>query len=278
MWGALAQIRKSHGTLATTEAHDRGMPWAHAVALGLVPGCSRAVALGTNPTTASGASLWYGTGPYNWIPSARLLEVVSSSASDTLAGVGVQKILISGLDANYNQISETVSMNGTTPVTTVNQYLRINRAISTQAGSTQVNVGNISIRDTGGGTLRAIIPVVLAGTGIGITSQSAYTVPAGFTLIIDSIILSINRNVGNTVNNVTVRTWSRSAAGVLILPISFSTSSNLPYRHEAVNGYPVLTVSEKTDFDFYCTDVSNAVSATASWLGALVQNSTVLAS
>ena len=276
MWGSLGQMRKRHGALATTEAHDMGMPWAHAVALGIVPGCSRVSALGTNPATASGASFWYGTGPYNWIPSARLLEVVSSSASDTLAGVGVQKILISGLDANYNQISETVSMNGTTPVTTVNQYFRINRAISTQAGSTQVNVGSISIRDTGGGTLRATIPIVLAGTGIGITSQSAYTVPAGYTLFVESSILSINRNTGNTVNNVTVRSWVRSSTGVLVLPLSFSTSSNLPYRHESGNGYPLLAIGEKSDTDFYCTDVSNAVSVTASWVGTLVQNSVVM--
>lgn len=253
------------------------MPWAHAVSLGLIPGCVRATAIGTNPTAAAGASFWYGTGAYNWIPSARNLEIVSSSASDTLAGTGVQKVLVSGLDANYSQISETVSMNGTTAVALANQYLRINRAVSAQAGSAQVNQGNISIRDTGGGTLRAIIPIVLAGIGIGITSQSAYTVPAGYTLIIESMILSINRNTGNTVNNVTVRTWSRSAAGVLMLPLSFSTSSNLPYRHEAGNGYPLLTLSEKTDVDLYCTEVSNAVPVTASWIGALVQNSTVLA-
>jgi hypothetical protein len=277
MWGALGQVRKSHGAIATTEVHDRGMPWAHAVALGLVPGCSRVSTLGTNPTTASGASFWYGTGPYNWIPSARTLEIVSSSASDTLAGTGSQKVKISGLDANYNQVSEIISLNGTTAVPTANQYLRVNQMINAQVGSGQVNAGNISLRDTGGGTLRCIIPIVLAGIGIGISSQSAYTVPAGYTLLVESAILSINRNTGNTVNNVTVRSWLRSSTGVLVLPLSFSTSSNLPYRHEAGNGYPLLAVAEKTDTDFYCTDVSNAVSVTASWVGALVQNSTVLA-
>lgn len=277
MWGPLAQLRKSHGAVATTEVHDRGLPWAHAVAVGLIPGCTRVFVSGTNPTAASGASFWYGTGPYNWIPSARLLEVVSSSANDALAGTGVQTIVISGLDANYNQITETVSMNGTTPVTTVNQFFRVNRAISGQVGSGQVNAGNISIRDTGAGTLRCIIPIVLAGIGIGISSQSAYTVPAGYTLFIQSAILSINRNTGNTVNNVTIRSWIRTNLGQLILPLSFATSSNLPYRHEAGGGFPLIAIPEKTDTDFYCTDVSNAVSVTASWIGTLVQNSTVLA-
>lgn len=118
----IGQLRKSHAALATTEVHDRGMPWGHAVALGLVPGCTRAVALGTNPTTAAGASFWYGTGPYPWIPSTRNLEIVSTNAGDALAGTGVQKVLVSGLDGNYNSISETVSMNGTTPVQLANQY------------------------------------------------------------------------------------------------------------------------------------------------------------
>lgn len=273
----LGQLRKSHGSIAVNEVHDRGMPWAHAVNLGLIPGCTRAAALGTNPAVAAGASFWYGTGAYPWIPSARTLEIVSSDPADTLAGTGIQKVSVAGLDANYNQISETVSMNGTTPVALVNQYLRINRMINVQAGSANVNVGTINLRDTGAGPVRATIPVVPGIGGIGIISQAAFTVPAGFTLIVQSVLLSILRGNGSQVNNVSMRNFTRSAAGALILPLALSTGSNLPYRHEAGDGYPVFTVGEKSDFDLVCTDASAAVAATASWVGILVQNSTVLA-
>lgn len=273
----LGQLRKSHASLATNEVHDRGMPWAHAVNLGLVPGCIRSAQLGTNPTVAAGASFWYGTGAYPWIPSARNLEIVSTDPADTLSGTGIQKVSITGLDASYNQISETVSMNGTTAVPLVNQYLRINRMINVQAGSSNVNIGAINLRDASAGPVRAIIPVAPGIGGIGIISQAAFTVPAGFTLIVESVVLSILRNNGATVNNVSMRNFIRGPTGSLILPLALSTGSNLPYRHEAGNGYPVFTVAEKNDFDLVCTDTSNAVAATASWVGILVQNSTVLA-
>lgn len=253
------------------------MPWAHAVNLGLVPGCTRAAGLGTNPTTAAGASFWYGTGTYPWIPSARNLEIISTSANDTLAGTGIQKVTVTGLNASYTQITETVSMNGTTAVPLVNQYLRINRVINSQAGSGATNAGTINIRDSGAGPTRAVMPVITGSGGIGITSQTAFTVPAGFTLIVESIMISILHATGATVNNISVRNYSKSSTGVLTLPLAISTGSNLPYRHEAGNGYPIFTIGEKTDFDLICEDVSNAVPSTAAWVGILVQNSTVLA-
>ena len=57
--------------------------------------------------------------PYAWPGSALTMSVVSSSASDT------GQVLISGLDANYESIFDVVTLNGTTPVTTTNQFFRI---------------------------------------------------------------------------------------------------------------------------------------------------------
>ena len=259
-------------------ARNDMMPWAVAVAHGLVPGCTRVSSLGTNPATAAGASFWYGTGAYPWIPSARTLEIVSSSANDSAAGTGARKVLVSGLDANFNPISETVTMNGTTAVPLVNTYLRVQQGISISAGSSQINLGTITIRDSGAGATRAVMPIALDGFGIGITSQTAYTVPAGFTLEIQSILLSINRTGANMANNVTIRNWFfNNVTGSLLRPLSFATSSNGPYRHEAGDGYPVLTVGQKTDVDFVCTDVTSSLSVTMAMVGTLVQNSTVLA-
>lgn len=271
-------IQRRHNTVCTNEVHDRGMPWATAVAHNLVPGCSRVSALGTNPTTAAGESFWYGSSAYPWIPSARTLEIVSNSANDAAAGTGTRTVLVRGLDVNFNPITEVVTMNGLTPVPLVNTYMRVQQAISASAGSLLVNAGTISIRDTGAGTTRAVIPIVLAGFGIGVTSQSAYTVPAGFTLEIQSIMLSINRTGASANNNVTIRNYFyNNVTGAALYPLSFATSSNGPYRHEAGDGYPVLTVNEKTDVDFVCTDVTSSISVTLAWVGTLVQNSTVLA-
>lgn len=98
-------------------------------------------------------------------PSAELtMSVVSSSASDTAV-----TILISGLDANFLEVSTTVVVNGTTPVVvTAQDFFRINDVIVVSGNP----VGDITVSN--GGVTYA---KVLAGTG---RNQAAiFTVPAG---------------------------------------------------------------------------------------------------
>lgn len=119
--------------------------------------------------TAQGP-LWEGLtssgGAYVPPSTAAQFTVVSSSTSDTSA-LSVQ---INGLDANYKPITEVLALNGTTNVTSVNSYLRINNAFVTNGA----NVGNITFKQSS--TLYAEI---LAG--VGQTEMSIYTVPAGYT-------------------------------------------------------------------------------------------------
>ena len=257
--------------------HARGMSFGEAVALGLVAGASRVAALGVNTASAALASFWPGNAAYPWIPSARTLELVSSSANDAVAGTGAQKILVQGLDLNYNAQQEFVTPNGTTAVALSLTYLRINGAIVTQAGSLQTNAGSINIRDTGAGTVRATMPVDADGMGTGFLSQTAYTVPAGNTLLVQSVLLGINRSGAGSNNNVTARNWVfNPLTGALVRPLQISTSSNLPYRHESGAGYPLFTVQEKRDLDLVISTSSSALNVTGAYLGTLVSNTTVL--
>lgn len=75
------------------------------------------------------------------------MRFVSSSANDTLAGTGIQKIHIHYLDSNYVSHEEIVNMNGTTPANTVaTDIFRINSMHATQVGSLEVSAGNISLQ------------------------------------------------------------------------------------------------------------------------------------
>lgn len=97
-------------------------------------------------------------------PSTSLtMSAVSTSTSDTAV-----TILLLGLDANYEEISASVTLTGTTPIAiTSTQFFRINDAIITSGNA----VGDISI--TNGGSTYAKI---LSGTS---KSQAAvFTVPA----------------------------------------------------------------------------------------------------
>ena len=111
---------------------------------------------GENETTGGTYEL---TAPFSWtqMSSADTMNVVSDSANDTSDGTGARTIKITGLDGNYDEIEEIVTMNGLSSVTTTKSFIIIHRAIPNTAGSTETNVGTITITDTTGGTTQALI-------------------------------------------------------------------------------------------------------------------------
>lgn len=114
-----------------------------------------------------------------WTPptSAGTVALVSTSASDTSAGVGARTITVNGLNGSYEDTTETVILNGTTPVNTVNSYMIIHRILVATAGSSSTAVGDITATSNGGGT--PILARILIGTN---QSQIAiYQIPSGCT-------------------------------------------------------------------------------------------------
>ena len=132
-------------------------------------------------------TVWGNSGDYVWLDSAVTMFVSSTSADDTGTGTGARTILIQGLDEDYNEIEETITLNGQTQVATQLSYLRIYRSFVTLAGSDEGTNGVIYIGSSGatGGVPNTI---VYASVSIGNQTQiAAYTVPAGYTLYIDEI-------------------------------------------------------------------------------------------
>jgi len=72
-------------------------------------------------------TIWDGGGIYAYPAAAAIMYVSSSSANDTSAGTGARTVLVSGLDANYNEVEETVTLNGQTQVATTTEFLRVFR-------------------------------------------------------------------------------------------------------------------------------------------------------
>ena len=104
-------------------------------------------------------------GAYTFPTSASTAAVSSSNTGEDNGGT----VLVTGLDADYNEVEETITI-GQTGVTT---FFRVNRARMVEAGSgNDVNEGNISI--TVGGETAGYIPAEF-----GQTNQAVYTVPAG---------------------------------------------------------------------------------------------------
>lgn len=152
-----------------------------AIALGLVSGFDMFNKYGQNLDVDIGTEdVWSVGGVYAEPATATTLSVVSTSASDAAAGTGIRTIFIGGLDGSYNDVSETVTLNGTTPVVTVNQYIAVNQCFGTAAGTTGAAVGTITVTSAAAGT------PVLSGipAGEGNATAAIYTVPAGKTAYI----------------------------------------------------------------------------------------------
>jgi hypothetical protein len=128
--------------------------------------------------------VWENGGVYVWLTAAVTLEAISADANDDAGGSGAQTITIEGLDANFDEISETITMNGTDPTTaTTKSFLRVNRAYvattGTYAGTTLGgNAGIITIRTSSGGATHALIDAE-GTTAHSQTGIARYTVPNG---------------------------------------------------------------------------------------------------
>jgi len=158
-------------------------PWSMQVSRGLISGVSAVniFASSTNVGTGTPVTLWENTGvtAYAFPATAQLMNMASSSATDT----GTAKVLVSGLDANWLPISETITLNGTSNVTTTFLYLRINSLIMVNPATGQTtNVGTITLKNTGGTVTYGQI-----GIGAGRSFMSVYSVASGFTLYVTNI-------------------------------------------------------------------------------------------
>ena len=68
---------------------------------------------GYNPSIgATDETIWSEGGLYVYPTSASTMYISSSSADDTAAGTGARTATVYGLDADFEQISVTVSLNG----------------------------------------------------------------------------------------------------------------------------------------------------------------------
>lgn len=130
--------------------------------------------------TSSGfEDVWAFGGERAWPTSAETLSITSSSASDTAAGTGAQTLSIEGLDAGYSYIEETVTLNGTSAVTTTNSYLRLNYAEVATVGSNGATEGNITIKNS---TSDQTLGYIKAGNNE--TRLTQHTTPANTSSVV----------------------------------------------------------------------------------------------
>ena len=168
---------------------------------------------------------WENATAYTYPTSALTMTVTSNVADNGVI------ILIAGLDANYNQISEFVTLAGT--VTTTNQYFRINDVVTVSGNA----LNDITISNGG-------ITYAKVRGGDGKNQASIYTVPAGYSFYLSRIDAFCATAAQNN-RQVYFRNFVSLASGVKLRVAETSfleimhIQRQLPFRYD-----------EKTDIQF----------------------------
>lgn len=247
--------------IAGSTSSSSSAPWDVQVARGKVAGTTSFNLFSNAPTQSTTTrTIWElgGSTEYAFPASAVTMTVVSSSATDT----GVATVLVSGLDSNYDQISETITLTGTTPVSTTKQYLRINGVLMTRPAAGQVyNVGNITVAN--GGVTYGYITAAFG------KSQGAYyTVPNGYTLYLYQIDSFSGDSNGNGYINLDVRVKNNAASNPVIYTL-LQTTYQLSYL---VNRTIPIAQTQKTDLLWRASTNSGTHSVTLLAIGFLMDN------
>lgn len=112
------------------------------------------------------------------------ISIVSNSVEDNSSGSGASSLEIIGLDENFFNISETINLNGTTPVISNLNWLRINSAQVTSLGNASSgltsNIGEINIT-------RGLNSLATILSNRGIAYLGMYTTPQNCRLYISSL-------------------------------------------------------------------------------------------
>lgn len=233
--------------IETTAADD----FEQNLALGKIEGKQIVNKYGRNIDVDTGTvpeDLWGGGGVYTgWATAAEPLRVASSDTNDTAAGTGARTLTISGLDASYNQITETVTLNGTSNVVTQQSFLRAHSCRVASAGSGGANVGSITV----GQNVTTTNVMINIQPAFNQSQCGCYTVPAGYTALIQQV--SGTTNVGTAGATVQCTFYIRAFGEVFRYRRPFTICVNSPY---IVDIYGGIVLTEKSDVIIRCFSAS----------------------
>ena len=215
-------------------------PYFLQVSRGLVDGHKRVFKFGYNGEIQDVEETIWDVGGLYAYPSSAVTMTATSSAGASDENV---EVTIQGLDTNYAELSETVTLNASGTATTTGSFLRVYRAF---VSSSSASSGNISI--TNSSTTYAYISIADQQT-----LMALWTVPAGYTAYlfqIDTTAFTIQNN-----KVATIRMLTREVNGVFRTQNKFDLFAG-SYHQDITCPQPI---PEKTDIEFRAiADSSNA--------------------
>jgi hypothetical protein len=254
-------------TTPSVSQFGRIEPFELQVSRGQITGHRSVVVFGYNPDVdTSRVTVWPYTGILPLPAAALRMKVSSSSANDTAAGTGARTVFVAGLDANYNEISEIVTLNGQTAVLTTQFFLHINNAYVATAGSTLSAAGDIYFGD---GVVTAGIPATvydLIKFDYNQRITGSYTIPAGYTGYVSQGLFSAGQPGGSA--QVSGRLLTIATDGIRRAAAITTVNNGVA---DYVFEYP-LQIPEKTTLEATAQGSSNNNEASAMFIMVLIKN------
>jgi hypothetical protein len=256
------------GTYSSATRQGAYEPFELQVARGQVDGHKTLFKFGINGDVGTSVeTVWAQGGIYVYPASATVMKISSSSADDAAAGTGARTISIAGLDANYNEISETVILDGQTAVNTVNSYLRISRMFVVTAGSGATAAGTIY---AGTGTVTSGVPATVYGMialNANQTQMAFWTVPAGYTFYLTGLFYTSGNTNANAWTN--FQLIQRPLGGVF----RQQSSSRVPGNGDfVIDLHTPIAFTEKTDIEVRAVASTSPSNVSAEFEGIYIKN------
>ena len=194
------------------------------------------------------------------------VEIFSASGDDTSAGTGARTVTIYGLDENWEAVSEPLTLNGASAVTSTNSYHRVHLVEVETAGSGGGNAGALTVRHTT--TTANVFASVPAG--LNRSHIAAYTIPDDHTGWLVQARIAIGRANGSA-GQAEMRILSRESGGVYRALRRAPLTTAFPWM--LPSGSYVGPLNERSDVLVRIQSVSDSnTAADADLVVLLVQN------
>jgi len=236
------------------------------IAQGNVEGVTFVNKFGENPAVPTGgADIWDFGGAYTFSTTADIDTVSSSSGSDT------QDVVVHGLDANWAESEQTITLTGQTKVTLNPPLIRVSRMYNDNgtdlAGVVYCYVdGDITAGEPDtDADVRAIINGV---AGHNQTLMCIYTVPAGKTAYFTQGYIAIaEKKEAYATMEWKVRLFGKVFRTQSVVSLNSAGAGTFTYRYTIPGGLP-----EKSDIVISCVDASTTVALSGGFDITLIDN------
>ena len=230
----------------------------HAISAGLIGGVAIERKFGANPSlSTTEQDIWFNGGLYPWPIAAETVRVkAGGDVNDTNGGTGAQTIRVIGLDENWAEATEDITLDGASASSaTTTTFIRILRAYVLTCGTySATNTGDISIENTS--TLNVISNIQ---AGFGQTQLSMYTIPAGYRGYLERLFVNVSGNKPSS-----MFFWQRQNADDVTTPFTskrilrpvYELQGPVEYKLNSLGPFP-----EKTDLWLSGVTVAGASSA-----------------